>query len=158
MWLGVLFLVWFNNFARTTCFYWSYSSRPFLCALASSIATLHTTTQLPILLISFVVAASMKPFITAMGRWQWVWKRTWVEKHFRVDKMTLCVTLSAASNNTHPGFLNSWNKPQSQLGGYREHKVLPAWFVHLRLVRTLLCSFVLKKSYHCHWPIQLWAV
>ena len=30
----VLFLVRFNNFALTMGFYWSYSSRPFLCALA----------------------------------------------------------------------------------------------------------------------------
>ena len=30
---SVLYLVWFNNFALTTGFYWSYISHPFLCSL-----------------------------------------------------------------------------------------------------------------------------
>ena len=38
MWLGVLFLVWFNNSALATC---SYSSRPFLYALICSYMLLY---------------------------------------------------------------------------------------------------------------------
>ena len=49
--MRLLLLAWFNNFALTTGFYWSFTlllSRPFLCTLvASYVCVLLGTTEIP---------------------------------------------------------------------------------------------------------------
>ena len=56
---SVLFLVWFNNFALTMGFYWSYtrsySSRPFLCALTGTDMIVVSHFLELLFMISFIV-------------------------------------------------------------------------------------------------------
>ena len=60
MWPGALFLVWFNNFDRTTRVTCSYSSRPFLCALVGFYWSYTLLLKPPILMRSWLEIETLR--------------------------------------------------------------------------------------------------
>ena len=77
---GILFLVQFNNFNRTMSFYWSYTSCPFLCALARRNGARQAKSRKHELTSLLLATNSLSP-VTVRYFFVHLWLPWWCEQH-----------------------------------------------------------------------------